>query len=228
MNLGVLFSGGKDSVFSAYYFIEQGWNVKCLISLTPMNKDSYMFHTPNISMTKILSKALEIPLISEKTSGEKEKELIDLKKALLKAKKKFNLEGIAVGALASDYQQERVNRICHELNLKTFAPLWHKKPEMLLKEMIDLGFDFRISSVSALGLNEKWLGRKIGLNALNELLELEKKHGLHVAGEGGEFESIVLNGPIFKKRIEVIKAEKKMQNEFTGVYEIKKAVLKSN
>src|SRR3989344_3596043 len=178
--LGVLFSGGKDSVFSLYYYLEQGWGVKCLINLKSENKDSWMFHTPAVDVAPLQAKALGIPIIVQKTKGEKEAELSDLKTALSKAKKKYKLRAIAVGALLSDYQHERVNRVCHSLGLKCFAPLWHKRQDKLLAELIFLGFDIRIVGIASQGLVEGWLGRKIDENALSHFLELHEKFGFHV------------------------------------------------
>ena len=223
--IGILFSGGKDSVFSLYYCLEQGWDVKCLISLKSSNKDSWMFHTPAIEMTKLQSKALGIPLILQETRGEKEEELDDLQKALARAKKKFKITGVAMGALLSDYQHERVNRICHLLGLKCFAPLWHKSQEMLLQEVIDLGFDIRIVAIASQGLNENFLGEKIDPKMREEFIALNKKYGFHVGGEGGEYESLVVDAPIFKKRIGLLKTKKIISGEHTGRLEIIKAKL---
>lgn len=223
--IGILFSGGKDSVFTTYYYLEQGWEVKCLISLKSFNPQSWMFHTPAIEMTELQAEALGIPLVLRETKGEKEKELEDLAKALEEAKKKFNLRGIAVGALLSDYQHERVNRICHSLGLKCFSPLWHKNQEQLLREIISLGFDVRIVGIAAQGLDESFLGRKIDKGVLEKFLELHKKYGFHVGGEGGEYESLVVDAPIFKKRIELLETRKVMENENTGRLEILRAEL---
>lgn len=172
------------------------------------------------------AEALGIPVILQKTKGEKEKELKDLEKAIKKAKEKYSIEGVAVGALASDYQQERINRICHKLGLKCFNPLWHKDQAKLLEEIIVSGFEVRLVKVAAEGLNKDWLGKILTLEDLERLKKLNKKIGLHVGGEGGEFESIVFDGPIFKKKIEILESEKKMENDFCGELIIKK--LKAN
>jgi len=214
--LGILFSGGKDSVFTTYYYIEQGWDVRCLITLEPKNPDSWMFHTPAVEMTKLQSQALGIPLIPQPTCGEKEEELKDLEAALAKAKKEYRLRAIAVGALLSDYQQERVNRICHSLGLKCFAPLWHKDQEKLLREIISLGFEIYIVGVASQGLTGKWLGRRIDADALLHFAILHKKFGFHVGGEGGEYESLVLDCPLFKKKLKINKSRIEMENECTG------------
>ncbi|MEK6868358.1 MAG: diphthine--ammonia ligase, partial [Nanoarchaeota archaeon] len=145
LRLGTLFSGGKDSTFATYIATTFGWDVVCLITLKSKNQESYMFHTSNIDLTTYQAQAMGLPLILQQTSGKKEEELGDLYEALKKAKEQYDINGIIVGALASDYQHERVNRVCEELQLKTFAPLWHKDQGMLLKEMIDLGFEIYIS-----------------------------------------------------------------------------------
>lgn len=223
--LGILFSGGKDSVFSLYYFLEQGWSVSCLISLKSKNNDSWMFHTPAINLVELQSKSLGIPLVLQETEGEKEKELDDLRIALARAKKEFNITGVAVGALLSDYQQERVNRVCESLSLKCFAPLWHKDQTKLLKEIISLDFDVVLVGVASQGLGEDFLGKKIDEKMLQSFVKLNEKYGFHVAGEGGEFESAVLDCPVFKKKIKLVETKKIMQNEFTGRLEILNAVL---
>ncbi len=223
--LAVLFSGGKDSVFTAYYYIEQGWEVKCLVSLKSKNKQSWMFHTPAIEMVSLQAKALGIPVIIQQTKGEKEQELLDLQKALEKAKKKYKITGVAVGALLSDYQHERVNRVCHSLGLKCFSPLWHKNQEQLLREIISLGFDVRIVGVASGGLSGEWLGRRIDSECLSHFVALNRKLGFHVGGEGGEYESLVLDCPIFRKRIELGEISKIMSSENSGHLEIASADL---
>jgi asparagine synthase (glutamine-hydrolysing) len=222
MTLGVLFSGGKDSTFATYIAMIFCWNVACLMTIKSKNKDSFMFHTPNIDVTSLQAEAMELPLLTQETSGQKEDELGDLYILIKKAKEQYGINGVIVGALASDYQHERVNRVCQELQLKTFAPLWHKNQAQLLKEMIDLGLDIRMSSIAADGLGKEWLGRKLDMNAYKELLQLHHSIGLHVAGEGGEYESIVLYCPyLFKKKLAVKKADAHMESDYVGVYTIK-------
>jgi asparagine synthase (glutamine-hydrolysing) len=185
-----------------------------------------MFHTPNIRFTALQAEAIGIPILSQKTEGKKEEELADLKSALLKAKKQYRIEGLVVGALASDYQQERVNRVCEDVGLKTFSPLWHKEQGFLLREMVECGFDIIVQSIAAEGLDESWLGRHIDQVALDDLKKLNKKSGMHIAGEGGEYESFVLDGPIFRKRLVIAKSTKMSENKNTGILKIIKIELK--
>jgi asparagine synthase (glutamine-hydrolysing) len=224
MKLGVLFSGGKDSTY-ALYKAKQKNEIACLITIISRNPESYMFHTPNIELVDLQAKALGFPLIKKVTKGEKEKELKDLKAAIVESKKKFAIQGIVTGAFASVYQRDRIRNICDELSLECINPLWGQEPEKMMQEMIASGFKFMLSSIAALGLDESWLGRVLTDNDIDKLVELNKKFGVHIAFEGGEAESLVIDGPIFKQKINIIRAEKKMENENTGIYRIIKAEL---
>ncbi|MDD5087068.1 MAG: hypothetical protein PHV16_04935, partial [Candidatus Nanoarchaeia archaeon] len=108
MRVACLFSGGKDSVFAAYQAIKNNHKICCLITIKSKRKDSYMFHIPNIGFAKKQAEAMEMPIIFLDSSGIKEKELDDLKDAISQAKSKYDIEGVVSGALASNYQAERV------------------------------------------------------------------------------------------------------------------------
>ncbi|MBR9676568.1 diphthine--ammonia ligase [Candidatus Woesearchaeota archaeon] len=222
---GALFSSGKDSTY-ALYLAQQKYDVNCLITIKSSNPDSYMFHTPNINLTSLQAKALGIPLIEQKTSGKKESELKDLKTVLQRAKKEYQLEGIITGALFSNYQRERIEKIASELNLKVYSPLWHKDQATEMREVINTGFKIIFSSIAAYGLDKSWLGRVITLEDVTKLEELNKKIGINIAGEGGEFESLVLNGPNFKKELSIKESEIIEEDENTAKLIVKKAVLR--
>lgn len=203
----VLFSGGKDSTMAAYKAMKDGWKVEYLLSMHSENPHSYMFHVPNIHLTHLLSQAMELPLIQAETPGEKEKELEDLKQAMINLKKN-GVETIFTGAIHSDYQKSRIDGLCDEIGLESIAPLWHQNPLEYMQEVVDLGFKVIITSVSAEGLDESWLGRIIDEELLEELKVLNERYGLHMAFEGGEAETLVLDGPIFKKRLKILDSEK--------------------
>jgi ABC transporter with metal-binding/Fe-S-binding domain ATP-binding protein len=214
MKLAALFSGGKDSTFSLYKALNEGHYVKYLVSIFSKNPESYMYHTENIKLVKFQANALGISLVSEESLGEKEKELEDLKRALLKIRDE--IDGVVSGAIESEYQKSRIHSICDELNLKLFSPLWNENPKKILEELIDLEFNVMITSVKAEGFSKEWLGRRMDKNCLKDLLKLRKKYGIHLSGEGGEYETFVLDGPIFEKRIEIIEW-KKQWDEGMGV-----------
>ncbi len=223
MKVAVLFSGGKDSTMAYYKAIEDGHEVKYLVSLISDNPSSYMFHVANIHIAELSAQALGVEFIKKVTKGIKEEELEDLTN-ILKELKDNGVEAIYSGALHSVYQKSRIDKICDELGLKSCAPLWHSDPEDYMREIIELGFEVIITSVSAEGLDESWLGKKIDYSVLDDIIKLNKKYGMHMAFEGGEAETLVLDGPPFSKKIKIIDSEVIWDRD-NGFYLIKDAVL---
>jgi len=220
MKLAVLFSGGKDSTY-ALFKAKKDHEIVCLISIFSKNKESYMFHTANIELTRLQAESLNLPLICKTTKGEKEVELEDLKQAIKEAKEKYKIQGVVTGAIASKYQKGRIQKICNELNLECINPLWGKDQIELLKEIINENFEFIISAISAEGLNESWLGKKITKEEINNISKMQ----INAAFEGGEAETLIIDCPIFKSRLIIEKAQKIMENQNTGLYRILKAKL---
>jgi len=216
MRVAALFSGGKDSVFAVYIAQHYGWDVSHLVSLLPKKPDSWMFHSINIHQTSLLAKALGIPIIQQVTAGEKESELEDLTTIL----EKLKVDGVISGAIASEYQRTRIEKICYNLGIKSFTPLWHKNQELLVRDQVKAGFHIIIVGVFAEGFDETWLGRTIDQDTIADLVHLQKKKGINVAGEGGEYETLVLSGPLFSQRL-VIDESEKHWNRDSGILQVK-------
>jgi diphthine-ammonia ligase len=207
MKSAILFSGGKDSCYAAYLAKQAGHELTCLISIVSENPDSYMFHTPSISATEKQAEVMNLPLITHKTKGEKEIELKDLEDAIQKAKEKYNIDTIVTGALKSEYQTSRIQKICDKLELKCFNPLWKKSEINYLQELIDNNFKVIITGVAAFPLDDSWIGREIN----KDFIEDVQKFNMHPAGEGGEFETFVLDCPLFERELEI--SERKVSGE---------------
>lgn len=223
MKLGILLSGGKDSVYAAYLSSKNN-EITCAITIKSLNKESYMFHTPNIDLVKYQTDSMDIPLIIAETQGVKEEELLDLKKAIAEAKEKYKLEGIVTGAVASVYQAERIQKICDELNLKCLNPLWQINQIKLLEELLKNKFEVIIGGVFAYPFDETLLGKFIDKDIINMLKRMEEKYKINPAGEGGEIETFVTDCPLFKKKIKILKANIEFENH-SGVYNISEAKL---
>ena len=223
MIAAVLFSGGKDSIMACYDAINNGDELAYLLSMESENDESYMFHVPNIHITSLIAEAIGVPIIKAKTHRLKEKELEDLKSNLSILKDK-GVEAIYTGALFSVYQKSRIDKICEELGLQSISPFWHIDEVEYLNRIIDLGFEIIISGVFAYGLDKSWLGKKIDKNTIKELIDISKKYGINIAFEGGEAETLAIDGPIFKKKIIIEEAEI-IWNIDNGVYNVKKASL---
>lgn len=219
MKAAALFSGGKDSAYAAWLAMGQGWEIAHLVTIRSGNPASYMFHHPNIQLTKLQAEAAGIPHKLVSSKGEKEAELSDLKLAL----SGLGVEAVVSGAIASSYQKERVDRICAELGLKSIAPLWGRKQEEIALEEAK-AIESIIVSVSADGLDESWLGRRYDEECVRGLMELNKKTGISPVGEGGEFETFTLNAPFFRKKIRILKSQKVWRGA-SGMLEITGAEL---
>lgn len=220
MRVAVLVTGGKDSALALYCVLKQGYQVEHLVTILPQRQDSWMFHSINIHLTDLFAEAAGIPLVKAGTVGIKETELEDLKNLLAT----LNVEGVVSGAISSQYQKARIDRICRELNLKSIVPLWHQDPTRLLKEIIRLGFDVIIVGVYAYGFDQSWLGRKIDSASLDDLTTLNRRHQISPVGEGGEYETLVLDAPFFRKRIQLLQVEVTWENQ-SGYLLVKKAEL---
>jgi len=221
MRVAALCSGGKDSSYALWLAVKRGHEVAHVVAMIPAREDSWMFHTKNIRLIELFAECVGLPLLKAETSGEPEREVEDLKLAL----GRLEVDGVVSGAVASNYQRSRVDRVCSELRLQHLAPLWGREPEQLLREMLRVGMDIIITSASAYGFDESWLGRKIDEAAVEDLLELNRKYGINMLGEGGEYESLVLDAPFFRKRIEVLEAERIWKGD-SGYLLIRKAELK--
>jgi diphthine-ammonia ligase len=203
MHVATLVTGGKDSALALHRALKLGYDVKYLVTMLPQREDSWMFHFPNISLADLFAEAVGLPLVKAETSGVKEVELEDLKRLLAT----LDIEGVVSGAISSQYQKKRIDKICRELNLRSIAPLWQENPLKLLKEIITLNFDTVIVGVYALGFDQSWLGRRMDLTTFNDLVGLNEKYGVSLVGEGGEYETLVLDAPFFKRRIRLLQTE---------------------
>ena len=183
-----------------------------------------MFHVPNIELTKMQAEAIGLPLLKRSTKGTKEDEVEDLEKTLSSAKKEFGVEGIVTGAIRSIYQSTRIQKVCKNLDLWCFNPLWLKDQIELLNEIVQNDFKVIVSGVFAFPLDESYLGKILDSQMIRKLQRLAQLYSLNPAGEGGEIETTVVDAPFFKKRIEILDHRVQFHNN-SGMFQIRKARL---
>jgi diphthine-ammonia ligase len=195
MKVAVLYSGGKDSCASLHWARLGGHAIDCLVGVVPESRDSFMYHVPGTEIMDLFSEALGTSLV--KVAAPQKDEIRPLKKAL----GELDIEGVVTGAVRSEFQKIRIDRICGQLGLEHLAPFWHSDPEKHIRDILAAGFEVIFTGVAAEGLGEGWLGRRFDAGALDELRGLRDKYGINIEGEGGEYETLAIFGPTHKKRI---------------------------
>ena len=221
MHLSVLFSGGKDSTYAMYLMEQQGHQVDILVSVISAEKDSWLFHTPNLNLLPLQAMAMQKRLLRAPSQGSEEGDLEALQQAL----SSMDVDGVVAGAIASDYQWDRINGVCESLGLRLFSPLWRKEQGMLLRDMVEAGIEAMVVNVSAEGLGSDWLGRILDSDAIKQLERLAASGGVNPSGEGGEYETLVIDSPMHDSCLEIVEVEREITRD-GGRLTVKKARLK--
>uniref|UniRef100_A0A8D0D5A7 Diphthine--ammonia ligase n=1 Tax=Sander lucioperca TaxID=283035 RepID=A0A8D0D5A7_SANLU len=221
MKVVALISGGKDSCYNMMQCVVAGHRIVALANLRPANTDeldSYMYQTVGHQAIELYSEAMDLPLYRRTIQGSsldtsrnysvtEGDEVEDLYELLHLVKEKEGVEAVSVGAILSDYQRVRVENVCLRLGLQPLAYLWRRDQESLLSEMISSDLHAILIKVAAFGLDpEKHLGKPLA-DMEPYLKQLSQKYGVHICGEGGEYETFTLDCPLFKKKIVIDAAE---------------------
>lgn len=204
MRVVALLSGGKDSVAAIEVAQGFGWDVVGALVLRPANDDAWMFHTPFLDVVEGVADCLGLPLMEAKVRDGPEAEVEDLEAAVKSACAKWDAEGLVSGALASEYQRVRIEAVGHRLGIKTFAPLWHKDPGAYLQHLLGSDWEIRFTRTAADGVPNAWCGQRLDAAKVDAMSKHKARP--HVAGEGGEYETLVLDAPHYRKRLVVDKA----------------------
>ncbi|WP_324758504.1 diphthine--ammonia ligase [Haloarcula montana] len=210
-----LFSGGKDSSWALYRALERGYPVERLVTVHPEG-DSYMYHVPATQLATLAAESVGVPLLEVEpedfgaddvpdagVQGDEELEPLEAALRDLDSELDGGITGLTAGAVESEYQTTRIEAMAERLEAQVFAPLWQEDPRTLAEAMLDAGFEIRLIRVAAYGLDESWLGRTLDADALDDLEALNDEYGVHILGEGGEFETLVTDGPHMDRRIEL-------------------------
>ena len=221
-----LYTGGKDSHYAIIKALEKGIMTTCLVIVISDREDSWMFHTVNIEHALLHATLMGIPYVPVRVSGAKEIEVEELKHALegLTTLHVDGVEYLITGAVASQYQKKRVDKLAEELGLEHYAPLWgSNQDELFLQEANTLRF--LMTAVQAYGLSKELLGKPITPSLAVRLLPKFQRYSISPVGEGGEFETFVISSPLFKGRSITIRRASIAwnPNAFAGYYRIEDA-----
>lgn len=193
-----LVSGGKDSVYSAYLADCQGLEVDELLTIAPEDPDSFLFHTPNVGLVRWIAEAWgkRHRIVNVAGTGE------ELETAALRSALEGSRGAVVAGAIASAYQWSRLHRLTESLGRPLYTPLWGKEAGRVVREEIAAGLDIRLVQVAAEPLGPELVGRPLDLACLAELERLSRTvRPIQVAGEGGEYETLVVDAPFFHSRL---------------------------
>jgi len=217
----VSWSGGKDSCLAYCKAIENGLKVRYLVNI--VNDDGIFECTHGLpaSFLKLQAQAIGIPMIQLRTSGEKYE--ADLK-SLCHRLKLQGIDGAVFGN--GDVKHEWVNKFCQEAGVKAYFPLDEMGKDEVIKQLVDLEFEAITVTAREDVLDENWLGRRIDHDFLTRFNELKGIMSFTPGGAAGVYHTTVLDGPIFKYRLEIKRSSKELRNGFwyLNVIEIGKSL----
>ncbi len=194
-------SGGKDSVYAFYLMLQQGFEIGRWITFVPQIKESYMLHSVNLNFVSLQAKLSKVKHTEIFVSGKKEEEVDEMLHYLKALKEREKFSAVICGAVMSEYQKERIDMICRELGIPCYAPLWRKNGENLLREMVEQGFEFIVTYGGE--EFEKWIGKKVSEESIEEFLDFLKSIRADVCGEGGEYETFVVKTPFWNRELKL-------------------------
>jgi ABC transporter with metal-binding/Fe-S-binding domain ATP-binding protein len=198
-----------------------GHDVDLLVTMVPKDPYAMLFHTLNLDLMPLHSESMGREISLVRTSGDEKEDLAALKGEL----SGMDVEGIVTGAIASDYQWDRINGICEEVGLRCFSPLWRKDQEMLMRDMVAAGIRAIVVGTFVEGMDERWLGRTLDAVAIDELVALRERYGINVSGEGGEYESLAIGSPMHRRSIEILDSRKESDRSSSRMFVSKARLL---
>ncbi len=199
MRAAVLWTGGKDSALAFYKALSAGYEVACLLTFVPKGKADFLAHP--LPFIKRQAEAIGVPHYEISLEPPLE---TAYEKAISSFKEKYKIDALITGDIAEvggypNWVKQRSARS----GIEVVMPLWGADRRSIFNELLDLGFRAVISYVKKGCLGEEWLGRELDRKALDDLRAMNKKTGLDICGENGEYHTLVFDGPIFKKSIEI-------------------------
>lgn len=201
-------SGGKDGCLALYRAKQQGMDVRYLANMVSKDGKRSRSHGIRASVIKKQAEAMGINIVQQPTADEEyEARFIEMVKG-------FTQEGITGGVFGDiDFNAHRewIERVCNKAGVTPYLPLWLNDQEKLLGEFIDAGFKSVVIAVKAEIFGQDVLGRVVDKKFIDFLKGMDK--GVTVCGEAGEYHTLVVDGPIFKKRLEIVKSEKVTRGE---------------
>jgi len=221
VRVAVLYSGGKDSNL-ALLEASGSHEIACLVAMKPKSLESWLFHYPNMHLVELQAEALGLPLIERECPDDEAGSLRALKSALEEALELYGVEAVVTGAVKSTYQARKFSAVCDELGLECLNPLWGRDEVKLLEDVVKRRIEAIFTRVAGYPLSKALLGKRIDSSVVELLARL--KSYVNPSGEGGEYETFVLDSPLFRKRVTPLRWRVE-GSEYDAVLVIEEAVL---
>ena len=217
MRVAIMYSGGKDSTFAIDHAMEKGWDIRYLISIKPTRTDCYLFHYATVEHTKELAEILKIPHVLEKCSvADPEKEAEIVKKIVEKKQKTDPINAVVLGGTGLQETQLRsIQNALRPLGIEVFASHAGEEHDLVIEQMLNKGYEIMITQVASDGLMP-WLGRKLTKENFDELRRDSVMYKFHIGFEGGYADTLVLDGPIFDKKLVVEDFKRVVEDNYSG------------
>lgn len=206
-------SGGKDSCFAYYKALAEGYEVSYLVNFISRELRRVSFHGTRAHLISKQAQAIGIPLVQYTVPPDMSLYEQTFKKAVSALKRK-NIEGMVFGDIYLQEHKDWIERVCGELGITPLLPLWGMASERVLSDFIKAGFEAVIISAKSDIFDEKWLGQRINHTSLLGLKKLAEEKGLDVCGEQGEYHTLVVDGPLFRKRLQVTYGDRVQRNGY--------------
>ena len=198
-------SGGKDSCLACYRAIASGLEVRYLANTVTEDGKRSRSHGLPARVIQVQSQAMGISLVQRRTTWDNyEVEF----KSMLRIFKQEGVNGGVFGDIDFEEHRQWVERVCQEADIVPHLPLWGESQGKILRDFIDLGFEAIIVATKADLFGKEWLGQKIDLDFIRHLDKLKETKDITLCGEAGEYHTLVIDGPLFKKRMEILKTRK--------------------
>lgn len=199
----VSWSGGKDSCLALWRARRQGADVRYLVTTYSPATGRTMAHGLPLDLLRAQARALDLELVPVPAEWEDYEARF---REALRALRKRGAEACIFGDIDLPEHREWVERVTREAELRAWLPLWGEAQPALLQEWWAEGFQAIIVAVRSDALGLDWLGRPLDQEAVSEMGNLLQARGLSPCGEGGEYHTLVLGGPLFRQRLEITEA----------------------
>ena len=136
----------------------------------------------------------------------------DFKNTIL-ALKKEGIRGGVFGDIDIEEHRQWIERVCHEVDIIPYQPLWGQSQDKIMRDFINLGFEAVVVAAKADLFGEEWLGHKVDLDFIKHLDELREMKDITLCGEAGEYHTFVTDGPLFSRRIEILETKKVLRDK---------------